>query len=474
MSNLLSSLRAAADTIDVLQQSVAVSQNNVMNASSAGYVRQRVQLKARDFEPGGGLSGGVSLGVVETARDSYADQAVRMQMTEAGATAQSTRSLTSLEDVFSVNDPNGIAARLDQLFQSFSSWSLAPNSGSARSGVISAAEDLASSFGRTSREMDRLTQQTDQQVRGTVSEINALVGQVRDYNASRQNTSVDDAGLDAGVTSTLEKLSSLADVQVSKQQNGTYTLLLDGQVQLLVGDRQTELGVAFTTPASPAPINIGAVPPATIVNASTGADVNSHIKSGQLGALLEFRNNTLPKYQGDAQSTGELNRLAKSVADRVNQILQTGSSPPATPLFVYGSSTVSISHTIAVNPAITPDSLQAAEPGPPMVANGKTLQLAALAAPVKTEDKIDGMSYSEFLGKTTADVGQELLYAKSRNESQAQLVAQAQNLRAQLSGVSLDEEAVRLIEFQRAYQATARMISMVNEMAEIVLSMGSR
>jgi flagellar hook-associated protein 1 FlgK len=51
------------------------------------------------------------------------------------------------------------------------------------------------------------------------------------------------------------------------------------------------------------------------------------------------------------------------------------------------------------------------------------------------------------------------------------LVTQARDLRTQLSGVSFDEEAVKLVEFQRAYEANAQVVKIVDEMIESVISM---
>jgi flagellar hook-associated protein 1 FlgK len=49
---------------------------------------------------------------------------------------------------------------------------------------------------------------------------------------------------------------------------------------------------------------------------------------------------------------------------------------------------------------------------------------------------------------------------------------QAQNLREQISGVSLDEEAIRLVEYQRAYQASARMVTVLSELTEMAVNLG--
>ena len=52
-----------------------------------------------------------------------------------------------------------------------------------------------------------------------------------------------------------------------------------------------------------------------------------------------------------------------------------------------------------------------------------------------------------------------------------QLLTQAQGVREQTSGVSLDEEATRLIQFQRAYQASAQLLSVLNQLTGTVINM---
>ncbi len=464
MSNLLGSLRSTAETLDVLQQGVAVAQNNVMNANTAGYVRQRVTFQAREFNPTEGLLGGVDVGQYQSSRDAYVEQTVRTRVNDFGKSAQDVQSLTVLENVFPVNDSSGVPASLNRLLQTFSAWSLTPNSTSAQQNVKAAAETLGSAFRASAGELSRVTIDTNERMKSTVQQVNSLVGRVQLYNARRQDGATEDPGLDAQVHDTLERLAQLADVKAIRVDDGTYTLLLDGQRTLLSGARQNTLALRLAPPVIAGVPNAGAPPQAYIFDETTQVDVSAHVRTGELGSLMNFRNKTLPIYQGDAQSTGLLNRVAREFADRVNAILS-----PGTPLFVYDtSSPVKSASTMSVNPLVDLTAIPADGGG---VTNGKLLQLAGLAAPVDPLDRISGTSYPNFLGQITSSVGQLLSDAKSLNQTQQQLTTQARSLRAQLSGVSLDEEAVRLVEFQRAYQATSRMASVINDMTDIVMNL---
>ena len=147
--------------------------------------------------------------------------------------------------------------------------------------------------------------------------------------------------------------------------------------------------------------------------------------------------------------------------------VDTSSGTPVTtgvPIFTYYKfNDTDIASTLAVDPSVTPDQLTAVDPGPPSVSNGVPLELSAMSAGTDSADQIDGDSYSEFFGGMATRVGNALDNATSQQTVQQSAVAQAQNLRQQASGVSLDEEAALLVQFQRAYDANSRLISVLNQ-----------
>jgi flagellar hook-associated protein 1 FlgK len=120
---------------------------------------------------------------------------------------------------------------------------------------------------------------------------------------------------------------------------------------------------------------------------------------------------------------------------------------------------------------MTPDQLAAIDPGPPLVSNGIALRLAALASPTSAADEINGYSYAEFYGNIASVVGRQSQDAQTQLAVQQQTVAQARNLRSQASGVNLDEEAATMVEFQRAYSATSKMVSILDELTQATINM---
>jgi flagellar hook-associated protein 1 FlgK len=284
-----------------------------------------------------------------------------------------------------------------------------------------------------------------------------------------------DAGLDAQINSTLEQLSQYVNFTASQQSDGAVTVLVNGQVPLVIGDKTYALQdqPVAADPTSPNPN----APPTMSILASDGADITSQVTSGQLGALVNLANNVFPQYLGTGNNAGDLNTMAKQFADCVNQLLTQGNisdGPPVAgvPLFTYDTTNATnVAQTLAVDPTVTADQLAAISTGPPEVSNGVPLALSALADPQSSGDEINGASFTEFYGNMAAAIGNDLNGANNSLQVQQSALAQAQNLRQQVSGVSLDAEAAVLLQFQQAYEANSKLITILDQLSEDTINM---
>lgn len=476
MSNLFASLQNAAQALTAFDRALGVTQNNVNNASAPGYVRQKASLYSLPFQPSNGLIGGVQSGPTQTTRDANAERSVWDQAMGFGASKQLASSLSGIEGIFDLSGSSGLPSAMSKLIQSFSAWSTSPNSAIARQMVLANAGNLATSFQQASAALSQTTASADQQINSTVSRINSLAAQIQQYNIDRRKTDQADPAADANVHNALEDLSSLVNFQALYQDDGTITVLVGGQTPLVIGEHLNALKAQTVAASSSAAFPNG-VPDTGILDAQ-GQNVTALITSGKLGALLQFRNTVLPSLQGNQNQQGDLNTLAQGLADRVNGLLTSGQAAPGPPpvsgipLFVYDTlSSGSVARTLAVNPAATPQSLAAADPTPPASGNGIALRLGGLANSTDPADMINGMNYVAFIGSVGARIGTLSSDAQTEASRREQMVASAKALRSELSGISLDEEAVQLLQFQRAYQATARMVSVIDDLTNTVLGM---
>jgi flagellar hook-associated protein 1 FlgK len=119
-----------------------------------------------------------------------------------------------------------------------------------------------------------------------------------------------------------------------------------------------------------------------------------------------------------------------------------------------------------VNAAVAPGDLAAASVGL-AGGNGNAIALAHLAS----EKTLNGFTFAEALGNIGGHVGRDLNDAREARLTQSSLLTQAKTLREQKQGISLDEEAALLLAFQKNYEASARIITIVDELTETMLSL---
>ncbi len=475
MSSLFASLQTSADAMDVFQNAMAVVQNNVTNASTPGYVTQTLNLTASAFQPEKGLTGGVESSGVQSSRNTFAEQSVWNQNQSLGAATAQSASLSSLQSYFDVSGKSGIPAGLSSLYSAFSAWSANPSDTTAQTQVLTAAQQVIQAFNQTATQVAQLETQTNNQLSSAASQINNLTSQIVAINVQIRNGGASDAGLQAELYNDLEQLSNYSTISVQTEADGTASVLMNGQIPLVMGASQTQLSVTY--PSSSGATYPGGFADAKIVT-SSGQDVTSQVGGGQLGGLLQFRNQTLPSIIGNQQTQGSLNQLAQALADRVNTVLTSGqvsAGPPAVPgvpLFSYtAGSPTDVASSLSLNPSITTANLAAIQPGPPTVANGIPSQLSQLANPTNAADMLNGLSYTDFYGNVASNVGSQASNASTAQASDTDLLNQAQSMRAQLSGVSLNDQAAKLLEFQQAYQASAQVITTINNMTQTLMNM---
>jgi flagellar hook-associated protein 1 FlgK len=464
MSSLFASLSTASNALDVLSEAIGVVQNNVANSSTPGYVTQTLNMTASPFDVTGGLYGGVEASGVASARNIFAEQAVWTANEQAGQSTQEASSLSALQNYFDVSGTSGVPAALSSLYSAFSAWSANPTDSTSRQQVISAATNFAQEVQQTATNVEQLRTQTDTQLSGTVSNINSLTSQIATINGEIQEGDKNDAGVQAQLYNSLEQLSNLVPINVTTASDGTAVVLLGGQSPLVEGNQSNPLQLSYTVPANPTIAN--ATPDAQLLT-SGGTDVTALASQGQLGGLLSFRNTTLPSVIGDSSQQGSLNLLAQSVADTVNGLLEGGevsAGPPAVTgqaLFSYSATEpTEAASTLAIDPSITASTLAAISPGPPAVANGVATQLANLSTTPITN--LDNLTATDFYSSIASGIGQSESTASANQTTQSQLLSQAQNMRAQVEGVSLNQQATLLMQYQQSYQAAAQLISTVN------------
>jgi flagellar hook-associated protein 1 FlgK len=293
-----------------------------------------------------------------------------------------------------------------------------------------------------------------------VEQINGLINGIQQWNAQMKSGTEPDPISEARVYASLEKLSSLIPITVQKDSNGGLTIMLNGQTPLLQGPVVSPISIAYESPDAGSPFP-NASARLQILN-SAGENITDSAKIGELGGLLDYVNQFLPKLTGDANQQGDLNRMAEAVANSVNTAL--GGTKP---LFQYDTNPTNTARSLQLNPDFSRSDLVAAINADPT----SLATLTEIAKGSSAANQVDGQSYSGFLISLSTRTSTELSTANSGLGLQAGLVGQARGFREAVQGASVEESAVALLEYQLAFEAAAKVIGVIDELTQTTIDL---
>ncbi len=409
-------LQTALSGLQAAQAAIDTTGENIANANTPGYTRQVVNtaesptltIPALSQQgAGANLGTGVDVTSITRIRNQFLDIQYRAQNTLTSNANTNASELQQAQTALNEPSSNGLQAQMSNFWSAWSSLATDPTSPAARQAVIDSGQTLAQTFNSVSSQLSTVQSQAAQQyaaltgTNGTVAQdaqqIATLNGQIAQATQAGQtpNNLLDQRD------NLLDKLSGLAQISVTNQSNGSVTVSF--------GDASTPL-VSGTTVTWPQ----------TLTSAA----------GGQLGALLSLSSSSGPI----GQYMSSLDGVAGQVISSVNAL------QPSSPFFTGTSAA-----TIAV--AATPASIQT---------NSSSTSGADLAQGVAN---LSGGAADQAYAAFVAQVGSGVQAAQStQNTAQAVLTA-VSNQRQSVSGVSLDQEMTNLVQFQQAYQASARVMN---------------
>jgi flagellar hook-associated protein 1 FlgK len=461
MGTISSLIDIAQQALMADQEALNITSNNVANQNTPGYTREVVNFQSVDTVT---LSGN-SIGAGVTAsgssqRDRVLEQQVQQQTQIQSQSGALQTALQQIESVFGLSSTSTSASStvlgtaINGFFSALSSLTSDPSDTSTRQSVLSAANTLASAFNSAANQLTQERSSLNQQVSGDVSQVNSLTGTIASLNAQIASLSPDaDAGtLEDQRQLAITRLSELVGLdQITTGQNGINLTTSNGAV--LVSGSES---VAMKT------TEVGGV---THIFAGTdGQDVTSNLTGGDLGGALEARDQKLPGYES------ALDSLAYAIGDAVNQQNEQGvdgNGNAGGAIFSLPSSASGTAGQIQVV-ATSPSAVAAAGTGEGSSGNTNATALADLS----TADMVGNQSASEFLASFLGQVGTDTAAATTDNSAQQATLTQLTTQRDSRSGVSLDEEASNLTQYQRAYQAASQVFTIADAVFASAINLG--
>jgi len=471
--------------------------HNISNANTLGYSRQRVNMEATTPYPGIGLNSGTTPGFIGTGvqahsiqriRDTFVDRQYRQESNNFGYWETRSKAISQMEEVMAEPSAFGLNETLNQFWKSLEDLSAHPENAGARRVVVERGIATATSFNYMHKQLTDIQSNLKSEIRISTDRTNSIFKQIADLNHQIQkiepNGYMPNDLYDAR-DMLLDELSTYFPIEVVPvPTGGNSKAIAEGSVtvSILTGTGKIEVvkGKEFTTMSS----NLSATDTyedfTQFTFSPTANLVGGTINHGELvqdkGKMLSLVNSY--GYGGDQgvypEMLKNLNDLAVAFANEFNAIHRSGyefdSATQAGDFFeaTTGAGDIKVLEAIKSNPNKIGASLAADEEG-----NGKN---AILLANIQSKAfNIGGTSstiqtyYQSVIGKLGVD-GQQAIRMEFNS---ATLSLAVENRRSSISSVSLDEEMTDMIKFQQAYNASARMITVVDETLDrIINSMG--
>jgi flagellar hook-associated protein 1 FlgK len=457
MGSLSGSMFIALGALSNNQEALDVTSNNIANQNTAGYSRQVVNFSESATVQLGSLQFGTGSQIdnIQSVRDQVLDFRINTETQTQSALDAYLGPAQQIQNNFNEASGTGLQSAISGFFNSFSQLSTDPTSVPLRQSVLTAGQNLANSFNSASNSLHALQQSTDQQIPTIAEQVNTLAQSVAQLNTqiSQSQSSGQNSGtLEDQRNALIQKMSQLIDVSQIQGSDGSIGLSTALGAALVVGGEQFNLQVA-TNPSTGQ----------NEILSSTGKDLTSSITGGQLGGLLRVRDQEIPSL------TGKLDTLASGIANAVNTTQAAGTDlngATGQNFFTVPAATAGTSQSISVN--LTDPSQIAASLNGSTGDNANALALAQL----QNQNISGGDTPLNFYSNTVAQLGSDIQQATAQSNTQDAVVQQLQTQRDSVSGVSLDEEAANLVQFQRAYQAAARIVNVVDSLTQTAINLG--
>ena len=457
--NLL--LDISRQSFRALDAAMNVAGQNVANAETEGYHRRRLDLTAVEMSPrgilGGGQSGSVGGGVSVTAYERMRDVMLDHARWEArGGLANANeqeRVMAAVEAIFPTG-AGSLEQTLDEFWNGWADLGDHPTDVGVRLSLTGRAETLASRLHTLDSGLDRLQTETRLTLEDHVNEANRLIGEIADLNvtvAHARRAGSADAGAEDALGLKLEALSSLLPARFENQPDGSTSVYLGGMNLVQLGETTT---LTLQTSGGSPSVTIG----------DTGLAFPTGQNSGKIGAILG------PVLGSIAETRTKLDTIAQTLVTEVNALHSAG----------YGLDGVSgrdffdpagvSAGTIAVSAAVKadPSAIAAGQDAAAQGDNSNALDIHDLRFAGLMESGTQ--TVGDYAIDVVTGIGASVASARSRATGAESTVSGLDAMARGVSAVSIDDEMVGLIKLQQAYAASARLLSVADEMFSSLLA----
>lgn len=446
-------------SLQINQYVLQTTSHNIANVNTPGYSRQRLIVETGpSFDTSvGSIGSGVRGQEVQRVYDRFLAYQMKGEEEEYGRLSEENELIARVEDVFNELSNSGIGDRLAEFFNSLKELSSNAGNYSERSQVLAKADTLAYAIRSKASDLKSLQNNIDTGIKGAITDVNTIVAQIADLNVKISGTEA--AGSNANDfrdkrEALMSDLSELIDYDYFEDGNGQVVISVGKGSMLVAGKNYNTLSDVTNSP------NFADI---EISNGSLTTNITSDISGGRLKGLLNVRDNDIAGF------LDKLNTFAQALKDEFNTQHEAGYDLNGAAGGQFFDATAG-DEAATISLLITDtDRIAAASSATGGSADNRNVLLLAEIQD-KTISSLNTTLDSYYSG-IIADVGTRSQLASKNFEYQSFSKDQLESRIEAIAGVSLDEEAANLIKFQRAFEASAKLITTADEMMQTILDL---
>lgn len=460
-SNIISNLHLGSQALMSQQVGLNVVGQNVANVNTDGYTRKRLMLEAQ------GNWGGVDVAGILRYTDEFASARLVQEESILGFFKQQSEIMDHVSDLFNDLQNTGIGAAMDNFFGSLRTLESNPADLTSRMEVLVRGEELSETFNRVSTEMEGVRRGLDDLLRSSAAEVNSRVEELAALNKeiSQQLALGHDASDNQDTRDRLIlELSEHVKINYIENKDGQYTVFLEGGMPLVEGNGFSTLFVSPTAAPGSAQVEY-------LSSNGVSTNITNRITGSRMGATLNLRDNIIPGYQT------ELDQVAYDIVTAFNNQHTVGFGLDGVGGRDFFTDLGGVVANAAANMSLSadvdgiPENVAAA--GAATGAAGDNVNAIAMANIPELLMAAGGtLTFNEAYGNLVGSVGVDARRANDSVRVSENTIASVETIRDSAAGVALDEELTYMLAYQRAYQASARIINTTDQMIQVVLGLG--
>ncbi|MEE4357605.1 MAG: flagellar hook-associated protein FlgK [Desulfococcaceae bacterium] len=439
------------------QQGINVTSHNIANVNTPGFSRQRLIITSNTPVNSdiGQIGAGVRADGVQRIYNAYIDGQIVRENSKLGEWEEKTVFLQRAESVFNESSGTGLSQYLAEFWNAWQDLASKPSGITERNILVGKSETLSDQFRRMYASLGRIQAEISENIQNAADQINSHARQIADLN--NKINSVEGMGDSANDLrdkreTVIKDLSLLADIRTIEGANGTLSVFFanDGK-PIVVGISAAGGGKAVQMD----PLTDEIVDP-------DGAAIT--FSGGKIKGWMDTRDREIQQYMDD------LDALALAITDEVNTLHSGGfglDGSTGNNFFTgTGAGNIRVDSGISADVNTIASAANAGEvPG----GNGNALAIAGLQEKQILNSGRTGAG--DYYNSLITKIGGAVQNASHNSEYQSDMMHQLEIFRESVSGVSLDEEMIKLIQYRKAYEAAAKIITVTDELLETVMNM---